>query len=508
MTIQRWTVGLLATLAIVPVLAAPAGFGFTYQGRLQQGGTPVNGKCRVRAELWTHPTQTAGQYEIAFQEHANVNIVDGLFTVHLDFGDKFFNGDALWLQLSVGCPNDAPLTVLSPRQAVTPTPYALHAFNAPDGHSLDAEDGNPADALTVDDNGRVTVGPVSHKGQFSVGQSNASLPAIVTNGGKDYATTAGQNIDFGHWDGTTFTPRMFINGGGFVGFGTTSPLSPVHIAPVNEVIDNGGQPDGGDLRIGPSSGFADRVLFDADEIQAADNQGPSTLALNRLGGGVKIGQSGGGLALGSIAGVDFAKLDVHPNSGNYAVSVRDTGGTVRFYVHGNGKVSMGTSSSTYQLTVSGTAGKTGGGQWSVFSDRRLKKNIAPLVGALERLLKLRGVSYEYKKPAAINETAGEHIGFVGQEVEEVFPDWISETDDGHKVLSIKGATALTVEALRELRAEKDREIAELRAQLDEQRASQRDTMAALTARLAELEERLSADRDGSSAEPAEASASQ
>lgn len=119
----------------------------------------------------------------------------------------------------------------------------------------------------------------------------------------------------------------------------------------------------------------------------------------------------------------------------------------------------------YTLHVNGSAAKPGGGLWSDSSDRRLKKNIRDLDGTLEKVLRLRGVSFEYIDPEAINELSGERIGMIAQEVEEVFPDWVDEGADGYKFLTVRGFTALTVEALRELRAEKDAQITELQARI-------------------------------------------
>jgi hypothetical protein len=49
---------------------------------------------------------------------------------------------------------------------------------------------------------------------------------------------------------------------------------------------------------------------------------------------------------------------------------------------------------------------------------------------------------------------------IAQEVEKVFPDWVETGPDGMKRLSIRGFEALAVEALRDLRAEKDKQISE------------------------------------------------
>ena len=56
-----------------------------------------------------------------------------------------------------------------------------------------------------------------------------------------------------------------------------------------------------------------------------------------------------------------------------------------------------------------------------------------------------------------------------QEVEKVFPDWVHQRDDGYKAVTFRGFEALTVEALRELRSEKDQQIETLEAENDELR---------------------------------------
>ncbi|HWR26548.1 MAG TPA: tail fiber domain-containing protein, partial [candidate division Zixibacteria bacterium] len=64
------------------------------------------------------------------------------------------------------------------------------------------------------------------------------------------------------------------------------------------------------------------------------------------------------------------------------------------------------------------------------SDRRLKKNIKPLKDSLDKLLKLRGVTYEWKEPEKIGNTPGEKIGLIAQEVEEIFPEWVRTVPGG------------------------------------------------------------------------------
>jgi hypothetical protein len=91
------------------------------------------------------------------------------------------------------------------------------------------------------------------------------------------------------------------------------------------------------------------------------------------------------------------------------------------------------------------------------SDRRLKKNIEPVKGALDTLLKLRGVTYEWKNPEERGNQAGTQTGFIAQEVESAFPQWISENSQGYKAIFVPPMqiAALEVESIRTLQLEND-----------------------------------------------------
>ena len=99
------------------------------------------------------------------------------------------------------------------------------------------------------------------------------------------------------------------------------------------------------------------------------------------------------------------------------------------------------------------AEKPGGGAWAASSDIRLKTNVRPLRGVLDKLLKLRGAGFEWIDPAAHGNLTGPQVGFIAQEVEAVFPEWVGIDRAGFKMVSIRGFEALVVEALRELKAE-------------------------------------------------------
>jgi len=130
------------------------------------------------------------------------------------------------------------------------------------------------------------------------------------------------------------------------------------------------------------------------------------------------------------------------------------------------KLGIGTNAPTFDLSVEGTAAKTGGGSWAVFSDQRLKQNIQPMTGSLNLISALRPVNFEYKSEDHFSYAPGTQRGFIAQEVQQVIPQWVHQADDGYLYLDQTGYEALIVDALQELRAEKDTEIQLLQSRID------------------------------------------
>ncbi|MBS0187623.1 MAG: tail fiber domain-containing protein [Planctomycetes bacterium] len=163
-----------------------------------------------------------------------------------------------------------------------------------------------------------------------------------------------------------------------------------------------------------------------------------------------------------------------------------------------GSVGIGTNNpGNFLLAVNGpTANRTG--SWSVLSDARLKKDVRELQpGTLDRLLMLRGVEFEYTDEATKerNVATGPMVGFLAQDVECIFPEWVECDDAGMRFVTERGTTALLVEALRELRSEKDAQIAAIerrhRTELEKITREKDEAIAALEARLEKVERSLS-----------------
>ncbi len=354
-TVQPYTLVIQGSPTPLPIRES-----FTYQGKLNLEGVPVDGAAQMTFSLWTHPNSQQASTRLSLPiNFASVGLNDGLFSVDLDFtipnAPSNYNGTERYLQIEVADLNGGNPVVLQPRQRLAPTPHAINALKA-----------NLAARATLADN--------------------------ATN-----ATNAN-----------------------FAGYATVSDIATV----ANRVAwtDISGKP----------AGFSDNVDDDGGWSEATP-------------------------------GVS----------------------------HTYGQVGINTSlPGSFDLAVNGTAAKTGGGSWSSFCDERLKHDIKPMNGTLDRLLQLRGYTYEYHNDAVNNRLAlpGTQIGLLAQEVERVFPDWVEKDAQGFRYVTERATTALMVEALRDLRAEKDAAIDALKNQ-----AAERDAENAhLKARLERLEQAIEA----------------
>ena len=100
---------------------------FTYQGRLTDSGTPANGNYDLQFALWD---SLSGGAQVGSTQTLNtVAVSNGVFTVSLDFGASAFTGASRFLEISAR-PTGGSFTLLTPRQQVTSTPYAIRSANA------------------------------------------------------------------------------------------------------------------------------------------------------------------------------------------------------------------------------------------------------------------------------------------------------------------------------------------------------------------------------------------
>jgi hypothetical protein len=123
---------LLSLFAVVlcfgPVgLAAPVGTAFTYQGQMKDANATANGSYDFQFKLFD--ASASGNQLNSIVNKPGIDVIDGYFTVELDFGNVF-DGNKRWLEIGVRPAGDpCSYTFLSPRQEIAPTPYALYALN-------------------------------------------------------------------------------------------------------------------------------------------------------------------------------------------------------------------------------------------------------------------------------------------------------------------------------------------------------------------------------------------
>jgi hypothetical protein len=133
-----------------------------------------------------------------------------------------------------------------------------------------------------------------------------------------------------------------------------------------------------------------------------------------------------------------------------------TNNITRIHISGDGNVGIGTDAPTFTLSVNGTAGKTGGGSWSVFSDRRLKDLHGSYDKGLSEILALQPVIFNYKVDNPLDLPSDqEEIGLVAQEVQEIFPEAVSVSQSGYLDFNMHPINVAFVNAIKELKTEND-----------------------------------------------------
>lgn len=130
--------------------------------------------------------------------------------------------------------------------------------------------------------------------------------------------------------------------------------------------------------------------------------------------------------------------------------ILSTNNTEKLRINPSGLVGIGTSNPTVRLQVAGDiiANSIAGS-----SDLRFKTNITPIINPLQKVMQLRGVTFDWKTKEFPSRTFSENrsLGFIAQEVEEVLPEVVQteNTSEGYKSVQYDKVVALLVEAIKE-----------------------------------------------------------
>ena len=104
------------------------------------------------------------------------------------------------------------------------------------------------------------------------------------------------------------------------------------------------------------------------------------------------------------------------------------------------------------------------GDIMVTSDARLKANIVSLGATLSKLLNIDGKAYTVKK------NGEQKIGVLAQDIQEVFPELVSEDKEGMLSVNYQGLIPVLINALKEQQKEITRlQAQEKRIELQEER---------------------------------------
>ena len=246
---KRTTILSILILALVFVVckqanvaASPIGTAFTYQGRLIDTNKAADGLYDFQFKLFD--ANSAGN-ELGIDVNLpEVNVIDGYFTVELDFGNVF-DGNERWLEIGVrpGDQNDPNVyVILSPRQKITPTPYSLYAKTA---GNLGSDPVMPAGVILLYGGTSAPTGWLLCDGSAVSRTSYAALFAVI-------------GTSFGIGDGsTTFNLPNFTNRFPYGASAGTAPGN-AHVGSAGigeailsgndnavQLIDYGGTHDGG-----------------------------------------------------------------------------------------------------------------------------------------------------------------------------------------------------------------------------------------------------------------------
>jgi hypothetical protein len=153
-----------------------------------------------------------------------------------------------------------------------------------------------------------------------------------------------------------------------------------------------------------------------------------------------------------------------------------TGGTAtaneRMRILSTGNVGIGTSTPSYkfQVKISGSyeGHVSSTGTWASSSDVRFKKNINPITNSLGYIMNLNPVRFDMKNEE--DSKAGNHFGFIAQEMEKYLPELVGTDNEGMKSIEYATLTSILAGAVKEQQAiieSQKKDIEQLKADVQE-----------------------------------------
>ena len=145
------------------------------------------------------------------------------------------------------------------------------------------------------------------------------------------------------------------------------------------------------------------------------------------------------------------------DSSNYTSFIHDAG-VSRWRNFGTGGFDYYGSGGGFLMSLSNSGALVANGDVTAFSDARVKENVATINGALDKILALRGVTYQ----RIDSEDKKVHIGVIAQETQVVVPEVVNELDNGHLSVAYGNMAGLFIEGFKDMYYELKKENNELR----------------------------------------------
>jgi len=211
----------------------------------------------------------------------------------------------------------------------------------------------------------------------------------------------------------------------------------------------------GDVGIGTDNPQKKLHVY-GDVMSGGNNIGSYVVNLNPSTGGPI-------LEFGDLADTDkFMSLGASSGTNNLAITNRDfkiSSSSVTNLVHiadDTGNIGIATDNPTEKLHVIGNI--LASGNITAFSDIKLKDNIEVIPNALDKVVQIRGVTFD-----RVDEEVPRQSGVIAQEVEKVLPEVVITNKDGIKSVAYGNLVGLLIESIKELKVE----VNELKARLEE-----------------------------------------
>ena len=505
-------------LALMAATTMASAAPWTYRGTLTDAGKAANGSYDLRLTLVNLAGTASVSQPITLN---NVQVIDGNFAAEVDFGFDLSNAPVMKLKTEVqqnssGFASLGEPSNFDPKAALAGICWDTTGNVVAAGEFLGSTNNAPVE-LRVNGNGALRLEPTSGGTvNITAGSSNndirpGSLGATVSGGGggstatrnyavESYATVAG---------GTTNVAGSFASPIGRVSAATVSGGGSNFAFGLYSTI-----PGGFNNRAGGDFSFAagTRAVTDPTDPGTfvwADSQNIDFVSTNpdqfliRAQGGMAINTNfptvgaaltvtGGNVSIPNPGRINFGSITrqmlnlFEESPTNYGIGVQTatlynrvsaSGGFAWFQGGSHNDAQNNPGGGTVRMTLDAAGQlRTTTGTIATMSDARLKKNVSDYTGALAQIEALRPVHYEYKDAGKSFQAPGQHLGFIAQEVQQVFPQWVSTDDEGNLMLSMRGFEAVAVRGMQELQAENMEqadEIAALKARLEALEASVR-----------------------------------